>query len=239
MAVVSGIFSSRTEAQAAIDALKAKGFRQAQISLLRAGDAALDTPIKGKTAGASLGGVLGAGLSTFLIPGLGPIAGVGMIAASLAGIGLGAAAGAAVDRHTRGIPNEELFFYEETLRSDGAVVFVEAETPVQETQARNLLEQAGARSADTVRRQWWQSVRATERDYAHRRGVDFDRNEPDYRAGFEAALHPGSRGRSFDECTVYVETCYPEPCKTDVFRVGFGRGQEYLHRGRANAGQVH
>jgi hypothetical protein len=239
MPTISGIFASPDDAEATLETLQARGFDQSRISLLRAGDVRFATPVTAKTAGATIGGVLAAGASTFLIPGLGPIAGFGMLAASLAGVGLGAAAGAAVDRHTKGIPNEQLFFYEETLREGGAVVFVEAENASQETRARNLLEQAGARSPDAVRRQWWQGVRSNERDFARGRGIDFDGSEGDYRAGFEAALHPATRGRSLDECLAYVETCYPEPCRTEMFRLGFGRGQEYLHRGRLTGAEVH
>jgi hypothetical protein len=231
MGTVSGMFASQEDAKEAIRALEARGFDDAQISHLWPGDAHFGTPVKGKTMGAAVGGVLGAGLSTFLIPGLGPIAGAGLVASSLAGIGLGAAAGAAVDRRTAGIPNEDLFFFEEALRGGGAIVFVEARDPDQETQARNLLEHSGARTSETTRREWWQTVRGGERTYAHSRGYDFDRNEPDYRAGFEAALHPATRGRSLEECVVYVETCYPEPCRTEVFRIGFDRGQEYLRSG--------
>lgn len=239
MAIVTGIFTSQDDAEVAIRSLGARGFADSQVSLLKPGDAHFGTPVHGKTMGAVMGGVLGAGASTFLIPGLGPIAGIGMLAASLAGVGLGAAAGAAVDRHTKGIPNDELFFYEEALRGGGSVVFVEARNASQATQARHLLEQAGARNADTVRRDWWDALREDERQYANARGYDFDRNESDYRAGFEAALHPATRGRSFSEGVVYLETCYPEACRTEVFRIGFDRGQHYLRRGRIAGNEVY
>ncbi len=238
MTPVTGIFTSLNDAEKAIEVLKTQGINDSQISILKPGDAGLGTPVHAKTAGATAGGVLGAGLSTFLIPGLGPVAGAGLVAAALAGIGLGAAAGAAIERSTHGIPNEELFFYEETLRAGGAVVFLEPRDADQATQARNLLEHSGGRPADTARREWWQGVRESEREYVQGRGYDFGRNESGYRAGFEAALHPATRGRTYEECVTYLETCYPEPCRTDVFRVGFDRGQQYLRRGRVTMSEV-
>ena len=222
---ISGIFASAAEAERAVETLKAHGFTDEQVSVLSRGE---HHSAGARGLGAAMGGVLGMGAATFLIPGLGPVAGIGLLAAGLAGAGLGAAAGTAADKMTAGVPNEELFFYEEAIRSGNAVVFIEVSDPDRLSQARNLIEQAGARNVNTHRREWWQGIRAEERDYLHSRGLEFDANETDYRSGFEAALHPSTRGRRYEEVTAYVETCYPEPCRTEVFRVGFDRGQQYL-----------
>jgi hypothetical protein len=222
---ISGIFASAAEAERAVETLKAHGFTDEQVSVLSRGE---HHSAGARGLGAAMGGVLGMGAATFLIPGLGPIAGIGLLAAGLAGAGLGAAAGKAADKMTAGVPNDELFFYEEALRGGSAVAFIEVQDPDRLAQARNLIEQAGARNVNTHRREWWQGIRGEERDYLHTRGYEFDANESDYRSGFEAALHPATRGRRYEDVTAYVETCYPEPCRTEVFRVGFDRGQQYL-----------
>jgi hypothetical protein len=229
MPTVTAIFNSPAAARTAISGLTSQGIDTKQVSMLAPGDpvpAEDNKPIKAKVAGGAVGSVLGMGAATFLVPGLGPVVGLGMIAAGLAGAGLGAAAGAAAERTTAGVPNEDLYFYEESLRRGEAIVFVDAPNDDDRTRLRHVLEQAGGVSIDTKRREWWGTVRDQEREHVRSRGLDW--NENDYRSGFEAALHPGTRGRSYDQCVAYIETCYPEPCRKDAFRVAFDRGQQYL-----------
>lgn len=233
MSTITAIFTSREQAETAMTALHGRGITEKQMNLLTPGDTVhvkTGSPVSGKSLGAMIGGVLGMGASTFLVPGLGPVIGAGMIAAGLAGAGLGAAAGAAAKRHTAGVPNEDLFFYEDALRRGQAIVIVEAKDGDETTRVRNALEHAGGIGLDKVRRDWWASVRGNERDYARSRGMEFEPNEANYQSGFEAALHPGTRGRAYDQCVAYIETCYPEPCRSDVFRIAFDRGQQYLSR---------
>lgn len=225
MPSVAGMFPSDQDAEAAIQSLKSHGIGDGQINLLARGDSSF--PIHAKQAGGAIGGALGLGAVT-LLPGLGPVIGVGMLASGLIGVALGAAAGAAVDRHTHGVPNEDLYFFEETVREGGAVLIVEARDSTQETQARNLIERSGGRAGQTVRRDWWQRRRDQERDFLRSRGHELEPIESDYRSGFEAALHPTTRGRDYDQVVAYVETCYPGPCRTAAFRVGYDRGQEFF-----------
>ncbi|HEV8660410.1 MAG TPA: hypothetical protein VGS96_17525 [Thermoanaerobaculia bacterium] len=227
MATVTGIFASPAEAENAMHSLRAHGFEESQINLLARGESSF--PVHGTQAGAAIGAFVGLSAATFL-PGLGPVVGMGMIATGLIGTGLGAAAGAAIDRHTHGVPNEELYFYEEAVRNGQPVVIVEAHDQTQATQARNLLERGGGRSVQSLRREWWQSLRDDERAYLRHQGRELEPNEPAYRSGFEAALHPATRGRDLTDVVTYVEECYPEPCKTEVFRIGYDRGQEYFRR---------
>lgn len=179
-----------------------------------------------------------AGAATFLIPGLGVIAGVGLLAGALAGAGLGAAAGSAVGRSTHGVANDDIFFYEESLRTGGSVIFVQVADADEAVRARNLMERSGGRTADSTRREWWQTVRNQEREYSRSAGIDFEREEQNYRSGFEAALHPVTRGREYEHVAAYVETCYPEPCRTDAFRVGYARGQEFFRNSRVGRNEV-
>ena len=212
MPTVTGIFGSNQDAEAAIQSLKSHGINDGQINLLSRGDASFAVH----------------GSAVTLLPGLGPVIGVGMLASGLIGAALGSAAGAAVDRHTHGIPNEDLYFFEESVRDGGAVVIVDARDSTQETQARNLVERSGGRAGHAVRRDWWQGRRERERDFLRSRGHELEPIESDYRSGFEAALHPTTRGRDYDQVTAYVENCYPGPCRTAAFRVGYDRGQEFF-----------
>jgi len=225
MPTVTGIFHSPAQAEQAIASLKGSGFREEQINILSRGESSF--PAHGKQAGAAIGAVMGLSAVTFL-PGLGPILGLGMIASGLVGAALGSAAGKAVDKHTHGVPNEDLWFFEEAVRSGGSVVIVETKDPTQDTQARNLLERAGGRPSSSMRRDWWQGLRDREQHFLASQGHDLGRVEGDYRAGFEAALHPTTRGRDYDHVASYVETCYPGPCRTAAFRVGYDRGQSYF-----------
>jgi hypothetical protein len=227
MSSVTGIFASAADAERAIDTLKAQGFEEGAINVLTRGESSF--PVHEKQAGAAVGAAIGLSAVTFL-PGLGPVIGLGMLASGLIGAGLGAAAGAAVQRHTHGIPNEDLFFFEEAIRDGRAVVIVDARDGHEETRARNLLERAGGRAVGATRRDWWQHVRQEESSYLRSRGQNLDHIEPDYKAGFEAALHPATRGREYQESVAYVETCYPEPCRTEAFRIGYDRGQNYFRR---------
>lgn len=225
MPAVMGIFDSTRNAEAAIQSLKWHGISDGQINLLARGDSSF--PVHAKEAGGAIGGALGLGAVT-LLPGLGPVIGVGMLASGLIGAALGAAAGAAVDRHTQGVPNEDLYFLEQSVREGGAVVLVDARDSTQETQARNLIEQSGGRPGQMVRQDWWQRRRDQERDFLRSGGHELEPIESDYRSGFEAALHPTTRGRDYDQVVAYVETCYPGPCRTAAFRVGFDRGQQFF-----------
>lgn len=230
MATVTAIFGSITAAHRAIDAVKAKGVEDGRISYLTPGDRASEADGArglGRPGGTALGGVLGMGAATFVMPFLGPIAGVGLLAGALAGAALGSAAGKAAD-NKMDVPKHDLYFYEDALRRGHTVVIIETRGETQQTQVRNILEHEGGRSVESLRREWWQSVRDSEREYARQRGYDFPSDEVNYRAGFEGALHPETRGHDYEQVTAYLETCYPEPCRTEVFRVGFDRGRQYL-----------
>ena len=80
--------------------------------------------------GAEIGGVLGllAGLSLFVIPGLGFIAGAGWLAGMLTGAGIGAVAGGLVGALTHvGVPATDAAYYNEGVRRGGTLVAVRAD----------------------------------------------------------------------------------------------------------------
>ena len=104
---VVGLFQDSNQAERAIRDLKAAGFADRQIGVLMQDQdeqrrLASDTGTKageGAATGAVSGGVLGgivgllAGVGALAIPGVGPIIAGGALASTLAGAGIGAAAG--------------------------------------------------------------------------------------------------------------------------------------------------
>src|SRR5437763_13715867 len=102
-----GIYQTREQAESAVDALVAAGFRSEDISVLMpenvgTKDFAAEKNTKapeGATTGAGTGAVLGgtlgllAGIGALAIPGLGPFIAAGPIMGPLAGAGTGGAVG--------------------------------------------------------------------------------------------------------------------------------------------------
>src|SRR5689334_24376673 len=105
--VVYGIYSSRGEVEAGVDALLAAGFRNEDLSVLLQDNTgtkdfahekhtkAPEGTATGATTGGVVGGTLGllAGIGALAIPGIGPFIAAGPIMATLAGIGSGALVG--------------------------------------------------------------------------------------------------------------------------------------------------
>jgi hypothetical protein len=248
MSTVAGIFNSRAEAEAAVRALLGAGFGEDRISLLTPGasqsqlDDVPTTETEQPGMGAALGGTvggalgiagglqLGAAAASLFLPGVGPVLAAG-IAAALLGAG-GAATGAAVggsleDSMARGLPQDELFVYEDALRRGRSVVIVVADDEARADAARGIISQAGAESVDAARDEWWVGLRdAEEADYTVD-GGDFSVEEPTYRKGFEAALHPTARGRSYEEDAGRLRECYGGECEEGAFRHGYSRGRRY------------
>ena len=222
MSTVTAVFSSSTDADRAIRVLEEHGFGNTQVNYLAPGRDGSAFPVHARQAGTAIGAVGGLSAATFL-PGVGPVIAAGILAGGLIGAAVGAAAGAAIGKYTHGIPTEDLYFYDEAIRRGETVVIVDAHDAVEETRARNLLERSGGRSVQALRHEWWQNVRESYRG-------DFNGHESDYRQGFEAALHPSTRGRDYEQVEGYVETCYGDACHSDAFRSGYSRGQDYFRR---------
>lgn len=250
MSTVAGIFSSRADAERAVENLRSAGLAGERVSLLSPGatQGEIDREVPtteteqpgmgaalGGTVGGALGvasgGALGAAAASLFVPGVGPILAAGIIGAALLGAG-GAAAGAAAgdsleDNIARGLPHDELFVYEDALRRGRSVVLVLADDDEQAESARQVLGQAGAESLDAARETWWVGLRdAEEAEYAGQ-GGDLKSDEPAYRRGFEAALHPRARGRSYDEDAPRLRECFGDVCEQAPFRSGYERGRRY------------
>jgi hypothetical protein len=250
MKTVAGIFASRAEAARAAESLRALGIPEDRLSLLTQGDSAeelgeqvptteTEQPGLGKAIGTWAGGALGVAgglhlgtvIATSLIPGVGPVLAVGMIGAALLGAGgavAGSKAGEALeDNLAPELPHDELYVYEDALRQGKSVVIAAAEDEAQADGARGALAGAGAESIDAARESWWLGLRDAEEVEYTGQGGDFKSDEADFRRGFEAAQHPRSRGRSFDDDAERLRECYGGACELPSFRRGYERGQTY------------
>ena len=174
METVTGIFSSRANAERAVQQLQATGLANDRIAFLTPGTSDADVeanvplsdteePGMGKAMGGTVGGALGAaggagigaGLASLLVPGVGPVLAAGIVGAAILGVGgaaTGAAAGAALERNLAdGVPHDELFLYEDALREGRTVVIVFADEEKEEERTREVFAEMGAESVDAVR----------------------------------------------------------------------------------------
>jgi len=142
--IVVGIFKTRAESTRAADTLKSAGISDDHIVRLMPGaseeklDSVPTTETEQPGVGGAIGGVvggaigaaggmsIGAAAASVLVPGVGPVIAIGVLAAALLGTGGaigGAALGDALDEGmTEGLPKDELFIYEDALRQGRSVV---------------------------------------------------------------------------------------------------------------------
>jgi hypothetical protein len=97
------------------------------------------------------------------------------------------------------VPENELFIYEDALRKGCSVVVVMAEDD-DANAVRGALEFAGAETVDRAREMWRLGLRDVEKERYSADGSVFERDERDFRSGFEAALWLRFRNRSYEEC---------------------------------------
>jgi hypothetical protein len=163
MQAVTGVFASQDSARRAVEDLRAKGVPADQITLLTPGKTPVnleqlhadttEQPGIGKAIGAAIGAAGGAtagGLLVAAIPGVGWVAAAGMLgAAVLAAAGAGAAAGGAVENSTtEGLPEDEIFVYEDALRQGRSVVIAIVGDAVAADSYREVIRAEGAESID-------------------------------------------------------------------------------------------
>jgi hypothetical protein len=246
MLTVVGVFQMSAPAYEAVTALKSKGIRSDRITLLVPGDPAAaarqirTTEAEPPGMGAALGGVVGgtcgasAGIglgeiaATMIIPGIGPVVAWGILGAVVLGAvsaAGGAAAGDALEKSLdHGLPVDEIYVYEDALRQGRAVVVVLADNAGQASTVRDLLARAGAESIDAAREQWWIGLRDAELEHYTARGLDFARDEPNYRRGFEAAQDPRALGQPYLDSHEHLAEHYPDVYREESFRRGYERG---------------
>src|SRR4029450_2181476 len=160
-----GIFSTRADVERTVDALRAEGFRNTDISVLYplnvgtkhfAHEEASKAPegaTTGGVTGAVLGGALGwlAGIGSLAIPGLGPFIAAGPILAALAGAGVGGAVGGVTGALVgMGIPEYEAKRYEGRVKSGGILLSVHCDNSEWTKKAKEILERTGAEDVSST-----------------------------------------------------------------------------------------
>src|SRR5262249_11898059 len=139
MEAVTGIFPSQSEANQAVEKLRSSGVSAENLTLLVPGNNipeelksvpvdATEHPGMGKAIGAALGGAAGlsGGLLAAFVPGVGMVTALGLLGAAAltaAGATVGAVAGGTLENSTtKGLPEDEIFVYEDALRKGRSVV---------------------------------------------------------------------------------------------------------------------
>src|ERR1700676_268031 len=180
MEAISEVFETRTAAEGAVrDASKA-GIPADKITLLTPGSVdhldkevssvptdATEQPGMGKAIGALLGGgvgITGGSLLIALIPGVGPITALGLLGAAIAGAAgatVGATVGDKLEKSTiEGLPEDEIFVYEDALRKGRSVVVALAENEDSAKRVREIMKREGAESGEAAPEQGWVGSRA-------------------------------------------------------------------------------
>ena len=251
MKAVSGVFRSRADAQRAMAEMESVGLPESQITLLTPETiekglqtvpaVAGEQPGMGKAIGAVLGGsagLSGAALVIAAIPGVGPITAIGLLGSAVlaaAGASIGAVAGGKLENSmTEGLPEDELFVYEDALRKGRSVVIALTDDEAAATRLRELLRAEEAEAVDAAREQWWIGLRDAEREHYSTLGKNFGEDEKFYRLGFESALHARTRCKEYDqvmgEMTAQIEDLerqYPGVNVAEPFTRGYERGRDY------------
>jgi hypothetical protein len=242
MQTVAGTFATRADAERAAAQLEALGVPRDRITLLSPGaDAHKAVPVddgERPGVGRAIGAVVGAGTGaavgfplgaavTMLIPGIGPIIASGIIGALLFGAG-GAAVGATLEESlVAGMPHDDLFVYEDALRRGRSVVIALVEEDELAERARGGLDSAGAEHIDAARENWWTGLRSAEEERYEGGAEAFARDELIFRRGFEAAMTPTARARTWEEALPDLRARHADVVDTPAFRHGWERGQDY------------
>src|SRR6202167_4620179 len=175
MEAISGVFKARKGAEDAVEEVRKSGIALDKITLLTPGTAdqinkevqsapvdSAEQPGIGKGLGALAGGgvgITGGAMLVALVPGVGLITAVGLLGAAIlgaAGATVGATVGNTLEKSTTtGLPEDEIFVYEDALRQRRSVVIVLAENSESATLVRYQLKMHGAESVDAAREPWW------------------------------------------------------------------------------------
>ncbi|MGC1371259.1 MAG: quinol:electron acceptor oxidoreductase subunit ActD [Candidatus Sulfotelmatobacter sp.] len=172
---VFGIYQTQADVEFAVDALRAEGFRNTDVSVLfpenkGTKDFAVEKHTKapegtatGATTGLVVGGVLGwlVGVGALAIPGVGPLIAAGPIVATLTGIGVGGTVGGIAGALVgMGIPEYEAKRYEGRIKEGGILLSVHCDDSNWITKAKHVLQRTGAQdiaSAGEAAADWQKS----------------------------------------------------------------------------------
>jgi hypothetical protein len=185
--------------------------------------------------GLAAGGSLPAVLGSLFVPGVGPVLAISLAGGILGAVAGGAAGGAVESSTTEGLPEDELYVYEDALRQGRSVVIAIGDDDLQAEAVRGALEDAGAESIDRAREMWWVGLRDAEKETYQAQGGNFDEDERYFRCGFEAAQHSSNRGKSYEQCRARLGDLYPDTHDSEPFRRGYKRGRAYFEALKKNA----
>lgn len=159
--VAYAIFPDRSSFEAALDGLRAAGFRNSDVSVIlperdrTTKDFAHEIHTKapegaatGAGTGAAVGGVLGwlVGIGALAIPGVGPLVAAGPIVAALAGAGAAGATGGLVGGLIgAGIPEVEAKRFAGRIREGGYLISVHCDDRDWASRAKEILDASGGR----------------------------------------------------------------------------------------------
>lgn len=246
MTPVVGVFKTRADAERSAAALESAEIAKSKIHLLtpettKAELASVPTqgaeqPGMGKAMGAVVGGAMGlagglevAEFLAALLPGVGAIVAIGLsssaILAALGAFGGGAIGGALENSIFTELPEDELFVYKDALRKGRSVLIVTADSGREANFVRDKLKAAGAESIDQARQDWWLGMRNVEKERYEVGGGDFEEDESEFRAGFEASHHPENENKTYEQADPQLTTQYPEIHDSTAFRLGYQRGR--------------
>jgi hypothetical protein len=162
---VFGIYRDQAGVENGVDALKAAGYRNTDISVLfpenqgtkdfahEKGTKAPEGAATGAGTGAVIGGGLGwlAGIGALAIPGVGPFIAAGPIVAALAGAGVGGAVGGITGALIgMGIPEYEAKRYEGRVKEGGILLSVHSDNSDWTKRAKEILERTGAQDISSA-----------------------------------------------------------------------------------------
>ena len=160
-----GIYQTRAQAEAAVDAFILAGFRSEDISVLLpenvgTKDFAAEKNTKapegattGGIAGGAIGGTLGllAGIGALAIPGLGPFIAAGPIMGALAGLGAGGAVGGLIGALVgMGMPEYEAKRYEGLVKQGKILMSVHCDNSEWVGRAKDILKRTGAEDVSST-----------------------------------------------------------------------------------------
>src|SRR6266481_709400 len=162
---VFGIYPDRSSVDRGVEALRAAGFSNNDVSVLfpdkqgtkdfahEKNTKAPEGAATGATTGAVLGGGLGwlAGIGALAIPGLGPFIAAGPIMAALTGAGVGGAVGGLTGALIgMGIPEYEAKRYEGRVKDGGILLSVHSDSSEETKRAKEILETTGAQDISST-----------------------------------------------------------------------------------------
>lgn len=257
MEAVTGVFATRSAAEHAFQQVHAEGIPTDKITLLTPGSAdqvnkeveaipadATEQPGMGPAMGALLGGgvgITGGAILMALVPGVGPVTALGLLGAAIlgaAGATVGAAAGEKLEESTsEGLPEDEIFVYEDALRKGRSVVVVLTDDEPSAVSVRDVLQNEGAESVDAAREQWWTGLRSAEENRYATSGRSFSEDEEFFRLGFQAAMHSRTRCLEFDQVSAEMDAAledvqkrFPGKSVEEPFTRGYQRGRDHYQQ---------